>query len=256
MVAATLSFSSTRSRSSVSTRRSALLEKHSTESMSTAVASPPKRGHSHHKKTSFEELQSSLQRFTRGNDRRLAIRSLTDCAALRTIPIDGSPASPSSPEEWKNLEREVCFSSVDLNGVMFPAAAASQILKILKELCAELCRDSGLSSHSVYQAMIVRLARTTSSADAYFRLNALLGSEDLVLQPRVAATPPTSLTMYESNGAIHATVTTYHPYGLFRRCDVTSGKAWIPLQAAIHERVNFVTGDCFRHVGVEVVRDD
>jgi hypothetical protein len=226
--------------------------------MSTAVISSHVKSHRSHgkKKTTFEELQASLQRYARGNDRRMAIKSLKDCNALRTVPIDGSPASPSSQQEWKNLEREVCFTSIDLNGLMFPASATSQILKILKQLCQELCNDSTVSPLSIYQAMIVRLARTTSSADAYFRLNALLGSEDMVLQKRTAATPPTRLAMYESDGAVHAVLTTYHPYGLFRRCDVTSGKAWIPLQAAIHERVNFVTGSCFRHVGVEIVRDD
>ena len=118
-----------------------------------------------------------------------------------------------------------------------------------------MCRESRLSSQSIYQAMIVRLARTTSSADSYFHLNALLGSQELVMKQMNAPTPPTQLMMYETNGAIHVVLTTYHPYGLFRKCDVTSGKAWIPLQAAIHERVNFLTGDCFRHVGVQVAPD-
>ena len=203
----------------------------------------------------FEDLKKNLNKYTRGSDRRMAIRSLTECRALRAIPIDGSPSSPSSQEEWKNLEREVCFTSIDLNGLLFQASSSSQILKVLTELCRELCRESRLSYTSIYQAMIVRLARTTSSADSYFQLNALLGSQDLVLQPRVAQAPPTQLMMYESDGAIHAVVTTYHSYGLFRRCDVTSGKAWIPLQAAIHERVNFTTGDSFRHVGVKVANE-
>lgn len=206
-------------------------------------------------KKAFEDLQASLQKYARGNDRRMAIRSLMDCRAIRSIPIDGSPSSPSTQAEWKSLEREVCFTAIDLNGIVFPASSSSQILKILTELCRALCQESSLSFQSIYQAMIVRLARTTSSADSYFQLNALLGSPDLVLQARTASTPATQLMMYESDGAIHASLTTYHPYGLFRRCDVTSGKAWIPLQAANHERVNFLTGNCFRHVNVQVVQD-
>lgn len=204
----------------------------------------------------LEELTNNLQRYTRVNDRRNVIKALTDCRKLRAVPIDGSPSAPTNQEEWRSLEREVCFTSVELNGLIFPAASSSQILKVLKELCNELCRESRLSPTSVYQAMIVRLARTTSSADSYFQLNALLGSRDLVLQPRAAATPANTLAMYCADDAIHVNLTTYHPYGLFRRCDVTSNKAWIPLQAAIHERVNFLTGDCFRHVGVEVVPDN
>ena len=207
------------------------------------------------KKAAFVELQNNLQRYARGNDRRMAIRSLTECRALRSIPMDGSPSSPSSHEEFKTLEREVCFTSVELNGLLFRSSPSNQILKILTELCNELCRESRLSFQAIYQAMIVRLARTTSSADSYFHLNALLGSQDLVLQARQASTPPTHLTMYESDGTIHAVLTTYHAYGLFRRCDVTSGKAWIPLEAAIHERVNFRTGDCFRTVNVKTVPD-
>lgn len=207
------------------------------------------------KNAALKELEANLQRYTRGNDRRMVIRSLGECRPLRAIPIDGNPASPSSQTEWKNLEREVCFTTIELNGLEFPASSSSQILKILLELCRELCRESRLSYQSIYQAMIVRLARTTSSADSYFHLNALLGSQDLLLKSRTAATPPTNLMMYETNGAIHAVLTTYHPYGLFRKCDVTSGKAWIPLQGTIHERVNFLTGDCFRHVGVQVLPD-
>lgn len=218
-------------------------------------SSSPKKKASKKDVEAFEELKSNLQRYTRVNDRRMAIRSLNECRRLRSIPIDGSPAAPSSPEEWKHLEREVRFTTIELNSLIFPASASSQILKVLKELCRELCREIRLSYHSIYQAMIVRLARTTSSADSYFQLNALLGSQDLVLQPRSASTPATTLMMYEADGSIHINLTTYHPYGLFRRCDITSNKAWIPLQAAIHERVNFLTGDCFRHVSVEVLPD-
>lgn len=204
---------------------------------------------------SADDLQTVLHRFTRVNDRRMAIRTLMECRHLRSIPLEGAPAAPSSQDEWSNLEREVCFTSIDLNGLQFPAGSSSQVLKILKELCKELCRAVRLSYQSIYHAMIVRLARTTSSADAYFQLNDMLGSQDLVLQARNAATPSTQLMLYEADGAIHAVLTTYHPYGLFRRCDITSGKPWIPLQAAIHERVNFLTGDCIRHVGVQVVQD-
>lgn len=207
-------------------------------------------------KEAFAELQNNLQRYARGSDRRMAIRSLTDCKALRSIPMDGSPSSPNSQEEFRNLEREVVYTSIELNGLLFPASPSNQILKILTELCNELSRESRLSFQSIYQAMIVRLARTTSSADSYFHLNALLGSQDLVLQARQASTPPTHLTMYESDGTVHAVLTTYHAYGLFRRCDVTSGKAWIPLEAAIHERVNFRTGDCFRTINVKTVPDN
>lgn len=225
-----------------------------------AVKSTPKKKRTDNnnfemKKAAFAELQNTLQRYARGNDRRMAIRSLMDCRALRAIPMDGSPSSPSSHQEFKNLEREVCFTSIELNGLLFQASSSNQILKILTELCEALCQESRLSFQSIYQAMIVRLARTTSSADSYFHLNALLGSQDLVLQARSASTPPTHLTMYESDGTIHAVLTIYHPYGLFRRCDVTSGKAWIPMQAAIHERVNFRTGDCFRMINVKVVPD-
>ena len=212
----------------------------------------------HHQRdedAAFGDLKANLQRYTRGNDRRMAIRSLNECRPLRAITMDGNPASPSSQEQWKDLEKEVCHTSIQLNGLDIPASPSSQILKILSDLCNEMCRESRLSSQSVYQAMIVRLARTTSSADSYFHLNALLGSQELVMKQIHAPTPPTRLMMYETDGAVHVALTTYHPYGLFRKCDVTSGKAWIPLQAAIHERVNFLTGDCFRHVGVQVVPD-
>jgi len=269
----TKAFRATGSPAAVPSSRAALIEKYSSSStkqmmmaetlpvksaLRSSKKSPAKTSHKnklHDNDAAFDELKANLQRYTRGNDRRMAIRSLNECRPLRAIPIDGNPASPSSHEQWNDLEREVCFTSIELNGLKIPASSTSQILKILSDLCKELCRSSRLSSQSIYQAMIVRLARTTSSADSYFHLNALLGSQELVLKQITAPTPPTQLMMYESDGAIHVVLTTYHPYGLFRKCDVTSGKAWIPLHAAIHERVNFLTGDCFRHVGVQVVPD-
>ena len=250
---------------SSTSKRASLVDKYSSKERVMADTLPPKassgwsspqKGEAYErKKAALQELQTNLRRYARGNDRRMAIRSLADCRALRAISMDGNPSSPNSHDEFHVLEREVCLTSIELNGLLFKASASNQILKILTELCHELCRESRLSFQSIYQAMIVRLARTTTSADSYFHLNALLGSQDLVLQSRSAQTPSSHLNMYEADGTIHANLTTYHAYGLFRRCDVTSGKAWIPLLAAVHERVNFRTGDCFRTVNVKVVPD-
>lgn len=206
-------------------------------------------------------LQDNLSRYARANDRRMVLRSLKDvsflsCLALDSVqPYDG-PLS--------DLEKEVSEETIILNGVPFKAPGLTtdgtarrtathngNTLGMLKRFSAELCDREGvkMNPNDLYEKLIIRMARTTSSSDAYFRLNSLLGSSDLLVMPvsrptqqagkqsmaqstavskeASQATPtesPIQMNIYVSNGEVHMTMSVTYPFGLFRKGDVKSGR--------------------------------
>eukprot|EP00527_Entomoneis_sp_CCMP2396_P004464 CAMPEP_0198144876 /NCGR_PEP_ID=MMETSP1443-20131203/19132_1 /TAXON_ID=186043 /ORGANISM="Entomoneis sp., Strain CCMP2396" /LENGTH=268 /DNA_ID=CAMNT_0043808359 /DNA_START=31 /DNA_END=837 /DNA_ORIENTATION=+ len=211
---------------------------------------------------SIERMKSNLSRFARVSNKRMALRTLHDCNYLRSIPLDTTPTLPTQREELTSLEEEVCVSNTQVNGLLFNGSASNQVLKVLRALCQELCKGLRVSSETIYMAMIVRLANSSNSSDSYFSLNALMGSQDLVLKPRQEQSttqenyPPTDLSLYEAGGQIHAVVTSFTSYGLFRRSDVKSGKSWIALSGRVHERVNLTTGASVRFVHTQITTPD
>ena len=210
---------------------------------------------------SVEQMKTNLSRFARVSNKRMCIRTLRDCLYLRAIPIDTVPTVPTRRGEWELLEEEVCWTNILLNGLLFTGSSNSQLLKVLRALCQELCKGLRLSSESIYLNTLVRLAESTNSSDSYFQLNSLLGSQDLVLHRREELNkamdiPPTDVVLYEAAGQVHATVTSYSSYGLFRRTDVKSSKPWIALLGKISERVNFSTGKSMRQVQAQITTPD
>jgi hypothetical protein len=206
--------------------------------------------------TGLAVLKKDLSRFTRTNDRVMVIRTLQSCLLLNSIPLDATPLSPQSPDQWKRLEREVCSNPLNLNGHNFVVHNLPNIhtMRVLTELCRQLCSGVHMAPETLYKALVVRLAKTTSAADCYFHLTAALGSPDLVIQPpsKPFDVPPSEIVIYQADGYIHASLSVYHPYGLFRKTDVSSGKPWIKVIAAAHERVNLTTGASTRHAALKV----
>lgn len=202
---------------------------------------------------SFAKMQSSLSKFARSNDRRMVLRALRDvkyllCLSLEPVYYEG---------ELKELEDEVANEHVILNGIPFHG----NFLVTLQQLCSKMCEGVALSEASLYASLIVRMARTVSAADSYFKLNSLLGSADLMLMPTQAKVVPINLNLYSSMGTIHATISTVNFYGLFRKADIKpadlgkgsmSGRPWISIQATIDERVNLSTKEGVRHMKVKL----
>jgi hypothetical protein len=228
----------------------------------------------------MERLRCNLSRFTRTNDRRMMIRTLKDCTRLRNIALNSLEHNPTTPQHWMDLDRELATTELVVNGVRLgPKVSVKDLstrpnreqLVILSKLCCHLAEASAaatadlvekvplLDPKEAYKQLLVRLARTPASADAYFQLNSILGCADLVLQPPKKAQPlPTDLSIYQSSGMIHAVTTTRHPYGLFRKNDLTPSnvggakRPWIRLLAVVVERVNLSTGASVRHCSVQV----
>jgi len=201
----------------------------------------------------FSKMQSSLSKFAKANDRRMVLRSLRDVKYLLCLPLE----PVYSDGEIKELEDEVTNEHVILNGIPFHG----NFLVTLKHLCATICEGVSLDENALYCSLIVRMARTTSSADSYFKLNSLLGSPDLMLMPTQGKSIPLNLNLYSSMGHIHATISTVNCFGLFRKADLKpaelgkgpmTGRPWISIQATIDERVNLSTKEGVRHMKVKL----
>ena len=201
----------------------------------------------------ISKMQISLSKFARSNDRRMVLRSLRDVKYLLCLPLE----PVYSDGEIKELEDEVVNEHVILNGIPFHG----NFLTTLKQLCSKMCEGVSLNENALYASLIVRMARTTSSADSYFKLNSLLGSPDLMLMPTQGKSVPLNLTLYSSMGHIHGTISTVNFYGLFRKADLKppelgkgpmTGRPWITIQATIDERVNLSTKEGVRHLKVKL----
>ena len=202
---------------------------------------------------------------------------------------------PTKEKQWADLEVEISKSHLRINEGPSLGKATShesnrpnkELLEILKKLCDQLTTKGyasspkrGISttastsnkatsskecSQDIYRNLLLRLDRRTASADAYFCLSSLLGCMDLVLQPPKKALPlRTDMTLYQTpgEGTIHSTTTTRHPFGLFRKSDLTnhhkgggSKRPWIRLIASVHERTNLTSGQSVRYCSVMVQQD-
>lgn len=233
---------------------------------------------------SIQKMRSNLNRYARANDRRMVLRSLKDVSFLSCLSLD-SVQPYDGP--LSDLEKEVSEETIILNGVPFKAPGLTSggtarstatsngnTLGMLKRFSADICdrEEVKLSPNDLYQKLIIRMARTTSSSDAYFRLNSLLGSSDLLVMPisgpaqhaanqsAAPATPvnkeaaqatgtstgtptelssPIEMNVYVSNGEVHMTMSVTYPFGLFRKSDVKSGRPWMKIQGLVNERANF-----------------
>ena len=203
---------------------------------------------------SFAKMHSSISKFARSNDRRMVLRAMGEVKYLSCLPLD----PVYFEDEIKELEDEVADEHVILNGIPF----RGNFLVTLQQLCSKMCEGVALSETSLYASLVVRMARSISSADTYFKLNALLGSADLMLMPTQAKeVVPINLNLYASMGTIHATVSTVNIVGLFRKADIKpvdlgkgsmSSRPWISIQATIDERVNLSTKQGVRHLKVKL----
>lgn len=209
-------------------------------------------------KDTVSVLKDKLSRFGPVNDRKNVLKALRECSYLRCVPLDQVPVELPEDEAWKELEKEVCQSSIEVNGIAIgpgsPASSSIEVQRILKGLCAKLSADLTGDHTKVYKNVVVRLAETTCRTDSFARLEPILSSGSIALQtPDVAAPlPVTNLTIYESGQCVHATCNQYLACGLYRKSDLSGGKPWLKLTFVVKERSNLSTGASVRTVEVRL----
>jgi hypothetical protein len=205
----------------------------------------------------FREMQGNLSKYAKANDRRMVLRSIHDVKYLACVPLDPFVLG-SEDISLDDMEAEVAQEHVVLNGI--PFRRSPDFLMTLRELCKQLSEGvPNLTVDQLYLFLVVRMSRTASSADAYFKLNSLLGSPELMLMPTKNHQEPIQVNLYVSHNCVHATVSATYSFGLFRKADIKpaelvkgsmSGKPWISVQATVNERVNLSTSDAVRTLSV------
>ncbi|GKZ00822.1 hypothetical protein MPSEU_001033900 [Mayamaea pseudoterrestris] len=210
----------------------------------------------------IEKLKNSLSKFSRSNDRRMMIRTIASSPLLQDIQLGAlSDFSMDDPEEMLSLQNEVASSKLTINGVIVDGLGVkspSLYMEFLSKLCNQTTQHSTISSQELFQALLPRIAPSSSVNEVYFRLNDFVGSPDLVLQsPKTCAILPTDMQLYCDgiNHHVHARITTKHPFGLFRKSDLAKGskqRPWIRLIVTVEERVNLSTCDSVRLCSVHV----
>jgi hypothetical protein len=151
-------------------------------------------------------------------------------------------------------------SSLRINGVPiqgFGVRNQFQFVQFLTRLCQQLGSQSDMKADELVRTLLFHIAPSSNAKDVFFLLNATLGCPDLMLQaPKTAATLPTDLKIYSAadSGHIQAEITTKHPFGLFRKSDLTKHdkRPWIRLIADVRERVNLTNGESVRECNVNV----
>lgn len=205
------------------------------------------------------DFLDKMTRYTRASDRKNVLKTLKECEILNLVTLSSQPAFPSSEYAWNVMEEEVCRTRFDMNGIpLGPGCHSSssyEIQKILKLVCAKLVeRTDSFSADELYRELIVRLAESNTQAETHRALDPLVGSPQLQLQipPKddSMADPHPTVSLYEANGHLHLVLDTCHSFGLFRKLDLGSGKPWIKVTAAFHERSNLSTGAAIRNIAV------
>jgi hypothetical protein len=238
----------------------------------------------------LHQLRTNINRYSRANDRRMILRSLKEVKFLNCLSLD--PVQPAS-SSLSDLEKELAEETIILNGIPFRSIGltiggatpqktnnSGNFLAMLRGLCAKLCDEPqvDVDHKELYESLVLRMARTTSSADPYFRLNSLMGSSELLLMPlsssasQIGAPPaaagsssnsnndavqavvntPIYLNLYVADGQVHMTLSESYDFGLFRKSDVKSGKPWISIHGLVNERSNFSNNQSVRSLNVKL----
>lgn len=207
----------------------------------------------------FAKMRGNLSKYAKTNDRRMVLRSMRNNKFLACLPLD-----PVQPDEASvhSLENELSHESIVLNGIAFHSN--KDFLTVLHELCLKLCEMDGVAINPqfLYEQLVIRMARSTAAADSHFKLNAVMGSPDIIIMPvpmKRMPSCPIELNLFVHKGNVHAQVSTTNNCGLFRKADVkplepskNRGRPWIALTTVVDERVNFSNSESVRHLRVKV----
>jgi len=253
---------------------------HSVDHNSSITTASVTDQHLESRKESIEKLRSNLVRYARCNDRRMVLRSLKEHKFLEYTPLVTPIDQIDIP--MSELEKEVSDEKIVLNDVVLKPRHSADLKDIivnpgtnngcimtLKDLSKVLCDKSALDEKTLYERLLVRLAKTSASADAYFQLNSIMGSTDLIVQKlsleqMVKSTSVNidnnttnsdddviHLDIYNSGGQIHIILDITFDFGLFRKSDVASNRPWIVMKGKVHERANLSTNESFRSLNVK-----
>ena len=203
----------------------------------------------------IEKLKAASIRYARANDRRMLLRSLKEASFLSYIPLEegGKPDGTSMRE----LQDEVFRETLVLNGTTLNPPAKSTTIKnsgtnsgslvILKGLTRVFCEKASLDAKTCYERVVTRLAKSLIATDISTQLNAIFGSEELIVkQIPSESSEPNDLQIYKTGEQVQMTLETKMNFGLFRKSGDSNTRAWIQLECKVRDRSNLSTNESFR----------
>ncbi len=222
--------------------------------------------HVESREESIEKLKVALVRYGRANDRRMILRTLKNVSFLSYIPME-APIMRNDVS-LTELEKEVFLEKLILNNTLLSPPSVTTTIKnagtnsgcliILKGLTKVLCANSSLKAKTLYERVVQRLVKSSVAAEIYAQLNSILGSTEVIIKklPTTKSSTdygdePSNLKLYNTGGQIHMTLETKLKFGLFRRSDASSSRAWIVMDCKVHERANLSTNEIFRSLNVK-----
>eukprot|EP00531_Pseudo-nitzschia_arenysensis_P007801 CAMPEP_0116143674 /NCGR_PEP_ID=MMETSP0329-20121206/15578_1 /TAXON_ID=697910 /ORGANISM="Pseudo-nitzschia arenysensis, Strain B593" /LENGTH=246 /DNA_ID=CAMNT_0003639013 /DNA_START=53 /DNA_END=793 /DNA_ORIENTATION=+ len=215
--------------------------------------------HVESREESIEKLKVALVRYGRANDRRMILRTLKNVSFLSYIPME-APIMRSDVS-LAELEKEVFLEQLILNNTLLSPPSETRTIKnagtnsgclvILKGLTKVLCANSSLKAKILYDRVVQRLVQSSAAAEVYVQLNSILGSTEVIIKILPNPDEPSSLNLYNTGGQIHMTLETKLKFGLFRRSEASSSRAWIVMDCKVHERANLSTNESFRSLNVK-----
>ena len=221
----------------------------------------------------------------------MVLRSLKDAKFLSNLSLDTVQSSREvqlSDLETEVSKESVILNGVPFKPVGRSARGESRgsncTTSMLKGLCTQLCERTqvNMDGTELYKQLVLRLAHTTGSEGPQVLLDSLLGSSEMYVkaltldniqaerdagmnmlstvlqklasQKNNGTSPdqPIDLNVYEAHGEMHITLSQVYQFGLFRRNDVRSGRAWIRIDAVVTERANMTTGKSVRLLNLKL----
>mmetsp|Transcript_17328 Transcript_17328/g.21895 ORF Transcript_17328/g.21895 Transcript_17328/m.21895 type:complete len:236 (-) Transcript_17328:60-767(-) len=230
--------------------------------MTTMILSP--RNEMRNVKNARIELQEALALHTKMGDPRKLAATLQNARFLNSVPLD-----PVSSNKVKAAERQAASDSAVINGVKTVADSKNfGTLRLLRDLTFQLCQinELELKADEVYETLVLRMSRTLASVDAYSKLKRIIRASNLsLIRDDVVSKFTGTVEVWESEGFLHANVSTPCTFGLVRNAELKPGKvdinqhgllvnqrkshqidAWIKFDVMVVERINLTTGESTR----------
>ncbi len=216
--------------------------------------------HIESREETIEKLKAASIRYARANDRRMLLRSLKEASFLSYIPLEA--AGKRSGPSMRELQDEVFRETLVLNGTTLNPPGKSTTIKncgtnsgslpIVKGLSRVFCENTPLDAKTCYDRVVTRLAKSPIAADIFTHLNAIFGSEELMVkQIPSEISEPSDLQIYKTGEQVQMTLETKMNFGLFRKSDDSTTRAWIQLECKVRDRSNLSTNQSFRCLSVQ-----
>lgn len=217
------------------------------------------------------KMQDDIGACSKMNDKMKLVKTLREAKFLQCIKLDHI-----SSLKVRDAERRLQSERVIINRVQtFPGSSFHGTAQFIKDVCEQMVNihELPLDPKTVYESIICRMSRPIAAADSYSKLKRIIKASNLSLV-RVEDSnknSPCEVEIFESNGELHANISSTVEFGLVRNTDIMYGKGvinlngflvshkkadpaqvWFTFDVIVKEKMNLSTGDFLRFASILV----